>query len=143
MEKHATPRHTLHKQVMTAIRYFAGRPLFFWLNAGLVGGWLYLLWSLFSSVFLSPKYFIYLAVLVLPAVAYAYLALIGDYRINFGLLVALFFVFAIGETYLRLAVAPPVETLSAPIAANGQHPYYMFTGIPNTLYQMSPKLGGA
>jgi hypothetical protein len=62
---------------MKAIRYLGGRQLFFWLNAVLVGGWIYLLWPLFSPVFFTPIYAIYLTALVLPALAYAYLALIG------------------------------------------------------------------
>lgn len=128
---------------MTAIRYFGGRQLFFWLNAVLVGGWIYLLWPLFSPVFFTPTYAIYLTALVLPALAYAYLALIGGNRINFGLLITLLFVFAVGETYLRLKVNPPERRFSGPIVVNGQHPYYMFTGVPNTLRQMVPQMGGA
>jgi hypothetical protein len=127
---------------MTALRYLGGRPLSFWLNAVLIGGWLYLLWPLFSPIFFTPIYAIYLAVLVLPALAYAYLALIGDNRINLSLLIASLFVFAIGETYLRLKSSPLEQRGSAPIVANGQHPYYMFTGAPNTLAQMAPQMGG-
>jgi hypothetical protein len=129
------------KFVMTTIRYFGGRPLFFWLNAVLVGSWLFLLWPLFSPIFFTPIYAVYLTVLVLPALAYAYMALIGGNRINLGLLIASFFVFAIGETYLRLKVTPPEERFSGPIVANGQHPYYGFTGIPNALKQMAPPGG--
>src|SRR5262249_27502211 len=49
----------------------------------------------------------------------------------------------ISETYLRLKADPPAERFSGPIVANGQHPYYVFTGIPNTLGQMAPQMGGA
>ena len=140
MEMHRKPRHGVFKAVM---RYFACRPLFFWLNAVLVGGWLYLLWPLFSPVFFTPIYAIYLAALLLPAIAYAYLALIGGHRTNLGLLICLFFVLATGETYLRLKVDPRGDRFSRPIIANGQHPYYVFTGIPNTLGEMAPQMGGA
>src|SRR5262249_4437344 len=113
---------------MTAIRNLGGRLPFLWLNAFLVGGWIFLLWPLFSPVFFTPIYAIYLTVLVLPALVYAYLALIGGNRINLGLLIASLFVFAIGESYLRLKVISPKQRWSGPIIANGQHPYYMFTG---------------
>src|SRR5262249_52369358 len=39
--------------------------------------------------------------------------------------------------------APPEQRFSGPIIVNGQHPYYMFTGVPNTLGQMVPQMGGA
>jgi hypothetical protein len=127
---------------MTAIQYLGDRRLSFWLNAVLVGGWLYLLWPLFSPVFFTPIYAIYVTVLVLPALLYAYLALIGGNRLNLGLLIASFCVFGIGETYLRLKVAPPEQRFSGPIVTNGQHPYYMFTGAPNRLVQTIPQMGG-
>ena len=142
MEKDPAPKFSLFKPAMTAIRYGGGRPLFFWLNAVLVGGWLFLLWPLFSPVFLSPIYAVYLALLVLPALAYAYLALIGGNRINFGLLIVSFLVFAIGETYLRLKITLPEERFSGPIVTNGQYPYYMFAGAPNYVGQMAPQMGG-
>jgi len=142
MEKHATLGHGLYKLVMTSIGYFTERPLFFWLNVVLLGSWFYLLWPLFTPLYFTPKYFLYLAMLVIPALVYAYLALIGGNRINFGLLVVLLFVFAIGEAYLRLVV-PSEQRLSGPISANGQHPYYMFTGVPNTSVSIPPLVGGA
>src|SRR5215813_4208551 len=142
MEKHTTPRHGLFKPVMTAIRYFAGRPLFFWLNAALVGGWFYLLWPLFSPLYFTPKYFIYLAMLVLPALAYAYLTLIGGNRINLGLLIGSVFVFTIGEAYLRLGTSTEEGGFES-VGSNRQHPYYMFTGAPNSFVRMVPQQGGA
>ena len=42
-------------------------------------------------VFFTPIYAIYLGVLVLPALTYAYLAVIGGNRINLGLLIATLF----------------------------------------------------
>jgi lysophospholipase L1-like esterase len=102
-----------------------------------------LLWPLFNPVFFSPIYAIYLTVLTLPALAYAYLALIGGSRINLGLLIALVFVFAVGEIYSRVRILQPEQRWSGPIVRNGQHPYYMFTGAPNTSEQMAPQMGGA
>src|SRR5262249_26189289 len=92
--------------------------------------------------YFTPKYFIYLAMLVLPPLAYAYLALIGGNRINLGLLIVSFFVFAIGETYLRL-VSSTEEGGFASIGTNGQQPYFMFTCVPNSFVRMVPQVGGA
>ena len=94
-------------------------------------------------MFFTPVYAIYLTVLILPALAYAYLALIGGSRINLGLLIAYIFVFASGETYLRLKIPPPEQRWSGPIVTDGQRPYYMFTGAPNARGQMEPQMGGA
>ena len=143
MEMDAIAKHSFFKPVAAAIGYVAGRPVVFWLNAALLAGWLYLLWPLFDPVFFSPIYAVYLTILTLPALGYAYLALIGGRRINIGLLIVCVFGFAIGEIYLRLRIPAPEQRWSAPIVTNGQHPYYMFTGAPDSSGRMVPQQGGA
>ena len=131
------------KSVAVTIGFVVGRPVAFWINAALCAVWLYLLWPLFYPVFLNPIYVIYLTILTLPALGYAYLALIGGRRINIGLLMACVFGFTLGETYLRLRIPAPEQRWSAPIVTNGQHPYYMFTGAPDSSGRMMPQQGGA
>ena len=129
--------------VQVAIRFVVSRPVAFWINAALVTVWLYLLWPLLRPVYLNPTYVIYLTTLTLPVLAYAYLALVGGRLINIGLLIACVFCFALGEIYLRLRIPAPEQRFSAPIVSNGQHPYYMFTGAPDSSGRMTPQQGGA
>ena len=142
MEKDTIVKYSFLKPAVVAIGYVAARPVTFWLNAALITVWLYLLWPLFDPVYVNPIYVVYLTILTLPALGYAYLALIGGRQINIGLMIACVFGFAIGETYLRLSIPAPGQRQSAPIAANGQHPYYMFTGVPNSSGRMVPQQGG-
>lgn len=143
MKKGAIANHSFFKLVALAIKYIAGRSVAFWLNAALVAGWLFLLWPLFDPVFFTPIYAAYLTVLTLPALGYTYLALIGGMRVNIGLLIACVLGFAIGESYLRFRIPAPEQRWSAPIVTNGQHPYYMFTGAPDSSGRMVPQQGGA
>lgn len=113
----------------------------FWINALLVIIWAYLLWPLFRPVYCSTAYAIYLSLLTLPVLGYAYLALVGRRRTNVSLLILLVLGFIVGETYVRLRV-PRVETGSEPLIANGQNPYYMFTGVPGSSGRMVPQQGG-
>src|SRR5262249_12092446 len=94
-------------------------------------------------VYFNLFYVVYLMILILPALAYAYLALVGGKQTNTGMLIACVCGFAIGEIYLRLMVPPPEQRWSAPIVTNGQHPYYMFTGAPASSGRMVPQQGGA
>jgi len=138
MEKNAIAKHSFIKPVVLAIGYVGGRPVTFWLNAAVVAVWLYLLWPLFDPVFFNPTYAIYLMlILTLPALGYIYLALIGGRRINTGLLIACVCVFAVGEIYLHLRKPEHKWVVPHP------HPYYMFTGIPNSSGQLLPQQGGA
>ena len=127
---------------MTPLCYVANRPVIFWINALLVAVWLYLLWPLFDPVYFHAAYAIYLAILTLPALGYAYLALVGGRWINAALLVLLALGVAAGEAYVRLRIAPPEQRAAGPLIANGQHPYYMFTGIPGSRGRMAPQQGG-
>jgi len=130
------------RPVAVAIGFVASRPVAFWINAALVNIWLYLLWPLFSPVYLNPIYIFYLMVLTLPALGYASLALVGSRQINIGLLIGCVFGFALGEIYLRVWIPAPERRFSAPIVSNGQRPYYMFTGAPNSRGRMVPQQGG-
>src|SRR5262249_45528181 len=105
--------------------------------------WLYLIWPLFHPVYLNQIYVVFLMILTLPALGYAYLTLIGGKKVNIGLLIACVFAFTLGETYLRLWVPAPEQRWSGPIVTNGQHPYYMFTGAPDSSGRMIPQQGGA
>jgi lysophospholipase L1-like esterase len=51
--------------------------------------------------------------------------------------------FAAGEAYVRLKFAPPEQGAAGPLIANGQHPYYMFTGVPGSSGRMASQMGGA
>ncbi|MGA8418951.1 MAG: hypothetical protein WB691_04175, partial [Pseudolabrys sp.] len=130
------------RPVAGAIGFVVSRPVAFWINAALVSTWLYLLWPLFSPVYLNPIYVAYLMILTIPVLGYASLALIGSRRTNIGLLMGCVFGFAFGEIYLRLWIPEPEQRFSAPIVMNGQRPYYMFTGVPNSSGRMIPQQGG-
>src|SRR5262249_31036871 len=131
------------KPIIIAIGLLVGRPVAFWINATLIVVWLYLIWPLFTPVYLNQIYVVFLIILTLPALGYAYLTLVGGKKINIGLLIACVFTFTLGETYLRLWVPAPEQRWSAPIVTNGQHPYYMFTGAPDSSGRMVPQQGGA
>ena len=131
------------KPIVIAIGLLVGRPVAFWINATLIAVWLYLIWPLFTPVYLNQIYVVFLMILTLPALGYAYLTLIVGKKINIGLLIACVFAFTLGETYLRLWVPAPEQRWSAPIVRNGQHPYYMFTGAPASSGRMVPQQGGA
>jgi lysophospholipase L1-like esterase len=124
-------------------RYFKNRPVIFWINLALVGTWLFLLWPLLSPVFLTPIYVAYVATLMLPAIGYAYLAVVGGAKINAGLLVVLVVGFAIGEIYVRHEPLAPENEMAEAIISAGQHPYYMYTGNPNSTYRMPRQQGGS
>jgi lysophospholipase L1-like esterase len=145
MEKDEIAKYSFFKPVALAIRYVAGRPVAFWFNAAVIAVWLYLLWPLFDPVFFNSIYVVYLMILTLPALGYAYLALIGGTRINTGLLIACVCGFATGEVYLRLRISAPEHGWAAPIITGRRHPhpYYMFTGVPNSSGQVVPQQGGA
>src|SRR5215831_3614315 len=131
------------KPIIIAIGLLVGRPVAFWINATLMAVWLYLIWPLFHPVYLNQIYVVFLMILTLPALGYAYLTLIGGKKVNIGLLIACVFTFTLGETYLRLWVPAPEQRWSGPIVTNGQHPYYMFTGAPNSSGRMIRQQGGA
>src|SRR5215831_5823421 len=131
------------KPIIIAIGLLVGRPVAFWINATLIVVWLYLIWPLFTPVYLNQIYVVFLIILTLPALGYAYLTLVGGKKINIGLLIACVFAFTLGETYLRLWVPAPEQRWSGPIVTNGQHPYYMFTGAPDSSGRMVPQQGGA
>jgi lysophospholipase L1-like esterase len=130
------------RSVAAAIGFVVSRPVAFWINAALVSIWLYLLWPLFSPVYLNPIYVAYLMILTIPVLGYASLALVGSRQTNVGLLMGCVFGFAFGEIYLRLWIPAPEQRFSAPIVMNGQRPYYMFTGVPNSSGRMIPQQGG-
>src|SRR5262245_27577726 len=123
--------------------FVANRSVVFWINAAMIAIWFYLLWPLFDPVYFNLFYVVYLTIRTLPALAYAYLALVGGRQINTGMMIACVCGFAIGEIYLRLMVPAPEQRWSAPIVTNGQHPYYMFTGAPYGSGRMMPQQGGA
>src|SRR5262245_40612898 len=127
------------------VAYIVDRPLIFWINVLVVITWLYLIWPLFDPVYFTTAYVIYLAILTLPALSYAYLALVGRYWINASLIVLLILAVAAGETYVhtRFPNVEEKEKSSASLIANGQHPYYMFTGIPGSRGRMVPQQGAA
>src|SRR5262249_10318049 len=131
------------KPIAAAIGLLVDRPVAFWINATLIALWLYMIWPLFAPVYLNQIYVVYLVILTLPALGYAYLALIGGKQVNIALLMACVFGFTLSETYLRLWVPAPEQRWSAPIVTNGQHPYYMFTGAPDSSGRMIPQQGGA
>jgi lysophospholipase L1-like esterase len=145
MEKDAIAKHSFLKPVALAFGYVADRPVSFWLNAAATAVWLYLVWPLFDPVFFNSIYAVYLTILTLPALGYAYLALVGGRRINTGLLVTCVCIFAIGEICLRLRTPAPENRWAAPIVTGGRHlhPYYMFTGVPDSSGQVVPQQGGA
>ena len=62
------------RPVAAAIGFVVSRPVAFWINAALVSIWLYLLWPLFSPVYLNPIYVAYLMILTIPVLGYASLA---------------------------------------------------------------------
>jgi hypothetical protein len=79
------------------------------INAALVSIWLYLLWPLFSPVYLNPIYVAYLMILTIPVLGYASLALVGSVgRPNVGLLMVAFRL-CVGEIYLRLWIPRQAE----------------------------------
>jgi hypothetical protein len=117
------------------------RPIPFWINTALVVVYAYLLWPMFNPVFFNVKYAVYLMVLTAPALTYAYLALIGGSRVNTALLIVGVLVFTIAETFLRLS-EPEQSKSPGSLFANGQHPYYMFTGAPGSSGVMLPQQGG-
>jgi len=133
----------LLRPVAVVIRFVVNRPIAFWINAALVTIWLYLLWPLFRPVYLNPIYVFYLMILTLPALAFAYLALVGGGRINIGLLITCVCGFAVGEIFLSLRIPEPEQRFWAAIVSNGQRPYYMFTGAPNSSGRMIRQQGGA
>src|SRR5262249_60199011 len=90
------------KPIVIAIGLLVGRPVAFWINATLIAVWLYLIWPLFTPVYLNQIYVVYLMILTLPALGYAYLALVGGKQFNIGLLMACGFGFTLVETCLHL-----------------------------------------
>jgi lysophospholipase L1-like esterase len=95
-----------------------------------------------SPVFFRPIYFAYVATLMLPAIGYAYLAFVGGPKINAGLLVVLVVGFAIGEAYVRREPSPPENEIAATIISGRQHPYFMYTGNPNSTNRIPLQQGG-
>jgi hypothetical protein len=116
------------------------KPLAFWINSALVAAYAFLLWPIFDPVFFNVKYAVYLLVVTLPAMTYAYLALVGSKRINTGLLIVAVLGFTIAEAALRLR--EPGQRPES-IFADGQHPYYMFAGAPGSSGKNVPQQGGA
>ena len=143
MTKNSTAKYYFPKPFAVIIWFLGWRSIVFWINAMLVAVWLYLLWPLFDPVFFSLTYVIYMMVLTLPVLVYAYLALIGGAGINAALLIVSFLAFTVGEIYLRLYVPAPEMRWSGTLLTDGLHPYYMFTGAPGSTSKMLPSQGGA